>query len=155
MYAPSRGEQGRVRVPVRPGERAFLELRISGAVKNPSLAAADGRVWAFPVELGGEDRLFCRDGVCWYVLRPKSMDAFDIVAKGRLADPLPVLERSAEFTASSSDPASAAAQIDIVKRYSDGGEHPNRGRRYTFGQGDGGAGGDTDGLLNSNWSAAK
>ena len=51
---------------------------------------------------------------------------------------------------SSSAPASAAAEIDVIKRYSGGGVHPNLSRKYTFGQGKS-AEGSTEGILNSNW----
>ena len=151
-YAPEDGFDGRVPVLVRPGERAFLELRVTGPVKNPSLAVKDGtrRVWSFPVELGDKDRLFCRDGKVWYVLRPTGYDSSKMVAKGALDEPLPVLAESTGFVFSSSDPASAAAQVDVIKRYSNGKLHPNLGRKYTFGQGKSGEG-TTEGILNSNW----
>ena len=151
-YAPEDGFDGRVPVLVRPGERAFLELRVTGPVKNPSLSARDGtnRSWTFPVELSAEDRLFCRDGRVWYVLRPTGYDSSKMVAKGVLDEPLPALSESTGFAFSSSDPASAAAEIDVVKRYSGGRVHPNLSRKYTFGQGKS-AEGSTEGILNSNW----
>ena len=151
-YAPEYGFDGRVPVLVRPGERAFLELRVTGPVKNPSLSARDGtnRSWTFPVELGAEDRLFCRDGRVWYVLRPTGYDSSQMVAKGVLPEPLPALSESTGFVFSSSDPASAAAEIDVIKRYSGGRVHPNLSRKYTFGQGKS-AEGSTEGILNSNW----
>ena len=153
-YAPAGGFDGRVPVLVRPGERAFLELRLTGPVKNPTLSVKDGsnRTWTFPVELTDEDRLFCRDGRTWYVLRATGYDSSAIVARGELPEPLPVLAQSTGFVVSSDDPERTMAEIDVIKRYSTGKSHPNLARRYTFGQGTSGTG-ETEGLLNSNWKA--
>ncbi|MDD4018082.1 MAG: hypothetical protein PHV28_09055 [Kiritimatiellae bacterium] len=151
FYAPKQGFDGRVPVNVRPGEKAYLELRVTGAIKNPSLAVKDGskRVWTFPVTLEAKDRLFCRDGVRWYVLREKGLDSSHFVARGELSEPLPTLEKSTRFVVGSSDPYSAAAEVDIVKRYG-GDQHPGLGRKLTYGQGLSGRG-DTEGMINSNW----
>ncbi len=151
FYAPTQGFDGNVSVPVRPGEKAYLELRIIGAIANPSLAVKDGtkRVWTFPVTLGAKDRLFCRDGVRWYVLREKGFDSSHFVASGELAEPLPMLENLTSFEVGSSDPASAAAEVDIIKRYGDE-KHPGLARKLTYGQGVSGLG-DTDGIINANW----
>ena len=153
-YAPADGFEGRVPVRVRPGEKAFLELRLTGPVSNPKLAVKDGskRTWTFPAVLTDEDRLFCRDGRNWYVLRATGYDSSAIVARGELHEPLPVLAQSTGFVVLSDDPARTSAQVDVIKRYSAGSAHPNLARRYTFGQGASGTG-ETEGILNSNWKA--
>lgn len=153
-YQPAVGFDGRIPVLVRPNEKAFLELRVTGPVAHPSLTVKDGtnRTWTFPVVLTESDRLFCRDGHSWYVLRRKTDDSSTVIAKGMLDEPLPVLVESCGFVAGSSDAGNAAAQFDVVKRYTAGERHPNLARKYMFGQGETGAG-ETEGILNSNWKA--
>ena len=102
-------------------------------------------------ELGPEDRLFCRDGKKWYVLRRSGLDSSIVTAEGEFAEPLPVLSGTAVFSLGSSDPGSAAAEFDIIKRYGED-VHPGLKRRYTRGLGISGKG-DTEGILNSNWKA--
>lgn len=150
FYAPSGGFDGKFVLPVRPGEKAFVELRITGPVARPSISFGSGK-WTVPVELGAEDRLFCRDAVNWYVLRQSGLDSSKIVSQGRFREPLPTLRRSIPVTLGSSDPGAAAAEFDITKRY--GGErHPGEARLYLRGRGVSGEG-DTEGILNSNWKA--
>jgi hypothetical protein len=149
-HAPSRGFDAKVTVPVRAGEKAFLELRIIGPVKKPYIACG-GKKWTMDAELGPEDRLFCRDGKKWYVLRRSGLDSSIVTAEGEFAEPLPVLSGTAVFSLGSSDPGSAAAEFDIIKRYGED-VHPGSKRRYTRGLGISGKG-DTEGILNSNWKA--
>ncbi|MBQ6915592.1 MAG: hypothetical protein IJQ65_07715, partial [Kiritimatiellae bacterium] len=60
-YAPTEGFDGVVEARVHPGEDARFELRIDGPVKNPSFTVL-GQEFAFPVELGEDDRLFVEGG---------------------------------------------------------------------------------------------
>lgn len=72
---------------VRPQERARLEIEISGAVLEPTLAWADHTV-RFPVEIKESQRLLCRDGKTWQLLDAKRQ----LCGSGTLPSPIPLLD---------------------------------------------------------------
>ena len=126
-YAPADGFDGVVAARVHPGADAKIELRIDGSVKNPSFTVL-GKSFAFPVDLGADDRLFVKDGRWWAervvagandANRRTKMSRRLPLKEGTLDGDLPRLPagRTTRFEFSSSDPASAQAHIAIIKRY--------------------------------------
>ena len=112
-YAPSKGLDLLPRIAVRPGERACLELTVHGPVSRPGFDFGMGRRTVFPVEIGADERLVCRDGRTWRVLDR----ARNVKAAGELSAGIPVLDAGTDWTAVSSAPESANARIELVKRY--------------------------------------
>ena len=126
-YAPSDGFDGVVDVKVHPGEDAEIDLRIDGPVKMPVFKVL-GKAFAFPVDLGADDRLFVKGGRWWAERvvagahdgnRRTKMSRRLLLKEGTLEAALPRLPAggTTRFELSSSDPASAQAHIAIVKRY--------------------------------------
>ena len=116
MYAPGSGFDAPFRIAVRPGERARLEFEISGPVVRPSLefrsrTQAPFKV-EFPVDLAAGERLFCRDGKNWTVVK-----GFKPVRSGKLRSAVPCISGGWGVKAGCSDPSSARASINVVKRY--------------------------------------
>ena len=116
MYAPGSGFDAPFRIAVRPGERARLEFEISGPVVRPSLEFRS-RTQApfkvdFPVDLAAGERLFCRDGKNWTVVK-----GFKPVRSGKLRSAVPCISGGWGVKAGCSDPSSARASINVVKRY--------------------------------------
>lgn len=116
-YAPAKGFDGSLTVPVRLGESARLQVTITGPVKRPTIErkrffGADR--WTFPVDLPAGERLVCRDGRTWY-RQPVNSDK--VLSEGELEEPLPEVDESVRFTFTSAAPNEADARIDLVKRY--------------------------------------
>ncbi|MBM3861579.1 MAG: hypothetical protein FJ395_18295 [Verrucomicrobia bacterium] len=98
-------------LPVRPGERAKLELELTGAMDTPVLTV-NGREFRFPVTLKPGERLICRDQRHWVVTDAKRKT----IAKGELPAALPVLKGGPNriaFTCAAPD----RAQVKLVKEY--------------------------------------
>ncbi len=96
---------------VRPGERARLEVELSGAIERPALAV-DGHTLAFPATLRPGDRLVCRSPRQWAVCDASRTQ----IAAGELADALPVLAgglHRVRFSAAAAD----RAIVRLVKVY--------------------------------------
>lgn len=117
-YAPAKGFGGEFAVTVRPGESAGMQLTITGPVSRPALERRrffGTDRWEFPVDLPAGERLVCRAGErTWRRLAPTTDT---VIGEGTLDDPLPELHGTTKFAVASSDPASADARLDIVKRY--------------------------------------
>jgi hypothetical protein len=73
-------------LPVRPGEKAKLEIEINGGADTPILTV-NGNALRFPVVLKPGQRLICRDQRHWTVLDAKRARLIE----GELATKLPVL----------------------------------------------------------------
>ena len=114
VYSPAKGLTSLEPVYVRPGEKARLELTVHGPVSKPTIVCF-GERWTFDVDLGRHDRLYCRDGVSWRVVRgPKRRPD----AAGHLDRNLPVLKGGRTVLGfESADQENADSRIDIVKRY--------------------------------------
>ncbi|MDD4017288.1 MAG: prolyl oligopeptidase family serine peptidase [Kiritimatiellae bacterium] len=112
VYAPSRGLVDIRPVVARPNEKARVEMTVFGPVANPTLVWAGDR-WTFRTNIAKGQRLFCRDGLNWYVQNGKR----ETVAAGKLEQQLPVINGMNRFNFESSDPKTADARIDVVKRY--------------------------------------
>lgn len=97
--APKAGFDGLDPVPVAAGERRQLRLELVGRIRRPTLVV-DGERFAFPVDVGRNERLLCLDGSSWQVVGPKRAS----LASGRLERPLPVLTKTAEVSLESVDP---------------------------------------------------
>lgn len=74
-------------LPVRPGEKARLEIELSGGMDMPVLTV-NGRALRLPVTLKRGQRLVCMDPQRWTVVDEKHSR----VAEGKLAAALPVLK---------------------------------------------------------------
>jgi len=74
-------------LPVRPGEKARLEIELTGGMDSPVLTVNGGEV-RFPVTLKAGEKLVCRDQRHWTVTDAKRT----IIANGSLAAALPVLK---------------------------------------------------------------
>ena len=118
VYAPSKGFAGKLELPVRPDEEAMLDIDILGPVDKPSFSWKSG--WfgrtavEFPVSVGKEQILICRNGTDWKVV---NANGWGVVAEGHLDKPLPAFSDVTLLEFSSANPAAAFAIIDIVKRY--------------------------------------
>ena len=119
-YAPAKGLDALPRIAVRPGGRVALELTIHGPVREPRLrfGTVRGEVAGafeavFPVGIGADERLVCRDGRTWKVLDR----ARRVKAQGELPAPLPELAAGTDWSMTSADPAAANARVELVKRY--------------------------------------
>lgn len=116
-YAPTKGFDGALTVPVRSGESARLQLMVTGPVRHLTLERKrffGTDRWAFPVDLPAGERLVCRDGRTWQRM---SVNNDTVLSEGVLEDPLPEIDGTVRFAVTSSAPAEADARIDIVKRY--------------------------------------
>lgn len=105
------GEDNVWEVPVRPGEKAKLELELRGGMDAPVLTVCD-RAVRFPVTLKDGQRLLCRDQRRWVVLDASRAR----IAEGELEDALPVLRgglNRVSFTCTALD----RAQVKLVKVY--------------------------------------
>ena len=130
VYAPSKGFDGKFTIVPRKSERARLELEIWGPVDTPSVKVGR-RTWTFPVKLGKNEHIVCRNGVDWtaekVVPGKTSEDAgvwFKIapsqrvkIAEGKLAEPLPIVEKPLEVALSAKDGKTCEARFEFVKRY--------------------------------------
>ena len=118
VYAPSKGFSRPFAIATRPGETAALEFEIHGPVKNPSLEfrSADGTRFtvSFDVDVGEGERLICRDGSTWKVVRD-----FKAVQAGVLHERIPLISGVGSVRISSALPAAANARINAIKRYQD------------------------------------
>ena len=116
VYAPSKGQDRPFSVATRPGESARLELEIIGPVKEPILTvrAQTGKTETarFETAIADGERLICRDGATWKVVR-----GFRTVRAGSVARPLPDVAGCCRIEVTSTDPMSARARINVVKRY--------------------------------------
>ena len=115
IYAPTKGLKGPVCVKVRPGETARLELRLLGPVDRPTVKVGDVAM-TFPVKLGEDDYLRCSDGKTWKVVRVMPLRRPEL-ASGVLPVPLGPLTGVVPVSVSSADDATAAARVNLVKRY--------------------------------------
>ena len=130
LYAPSRGFDAEVDVAPRPRERARLTVEIWGPVDTPSVTL-DKRTWTFPVRLGTNEHIVCRNGVDWTAervvpgkTREQSGEWYKIapsarvrLAEGRLAEPLPTISGPVSLVLGAKDPKTCAARVEFVKRY--------------------------------------
>ncbi len=115
-HAPAKGFSATPRIAVRPGETAALEMVVHGPVENPTLDFPGKGKFTFPVALKAGERLVCRDGRAWKAINNERK----VLAEGELAAPLPRLSEGADWTFSSSAPATANARVELVKRYGGG-----------------------------------
>jgi hypothetical protein len=98
-------------VPVRPGEKARLEIELSGDLDTPTLTM-NGHALRFPVALRPGQRLVCRDQRHWRVFDAKRAQ----IAEGDLTVALPALEGGVNrvaFTCAAAD----RAVVKLVKVY--------------------------------------
>ena len=130
VYAPSKGFDAPVKTAVRPGECARLSLEIWGPVDTPSVSLGS-RTWTFPVKLEKGDHIVCRDGTEWKAERVKpgktaedagvwfkvAPSARELIASGRLENPLPTVTGGVELKLGAKDPKSCMARFEFVKRY--------------------------------------
>lgn len=98
-------------LPVRPGEKARLEIEFNGGMDTPVLTV-NGSVLRFPVVLKPGQRLVCRDQRHWTVFDEKRTR----IAEGELATAPPVLKggpNRISFTCNTPD----RAVVKLVKMY--------------------------------------
>lgn len=112
-YAPEKGFDMTPRLAVRPGECVSLELTVHGPVVDPSLDFGEKGRFIFPVTLQAGERLECRDGLSWRVLKTPRKE----LAKGRLARPIPMFAEGVDWRFGSASPSQANARVEVVKRY--------------------------------------
>ena len=116
VYAPSRGMDCTFPVMMRPGEKARLEFEIQGSVMDPvlSVQSQDGKteIVEFKTSLSDGERLICRDGKTWKVVKE-----FRAVRTGMLSRPLPEFYGVCRMEMKSSNPETAHARINVIKRY--------------------------------------
>ena len=113
-YKPSAGLGTTTRVVTRPGENAWLGVSIVGPVDTPTLNVG-GEARTFPVKIGANERLRCRDGRNWTLF--KCSGRRQELAKGTLKDPMPTFSGAVTVEITSKDPATAAAHVNLEKRY--------------------------------------
>jgi hypothetical protein len=98
-------------LPVRPGEKAWLEIEFGGGMDTPVLTV-NGSKLRFPVTLKRGQRLVCRDSRHWTVIDEKHSK----VADGELAAASPVLKSGSNrisFSCTTPD----RAIVKLVKVY--------------------------------------
>jgi len=98
-------------LPVRPGEKARLEIELTGGMDTPVLTV-NGRELRFPVTMKPGEKLTCRDQRHWVVTDAKRKT----IAKGNLAAAPPVLKgglNHVAFTCATPD----HAQVKLIKVY--------------------------------------
>lgn len=98
-------------IAVRPGEKAALEIELTGEMESPVLNV-NGHALRFPVTLKTGQRLLCRDQRQWVVLDVTRTK----IAEGRLAKAPPILKgglHPISFTCV----APNCAQVKLVKVY--------------------------------------
>ncbi len=113
-HAPTKGFDTMPRLAVRPGETVGLELVVHGPVAQPTLDFGSKGRFTFPVTVKADERLVCKDGTNWRVLTNPRRE----VAKGVLPKPLPTFAKGTDWSFTSSDPATANARVELVKRAS-------------------------------------
>ena len=118
-YAPSKGLLAPDVIPVRPGEKAGLSLDIYGPAENPTFMFPGflgmfKTVCAFPVVIGADERLLCRNGMNWKIEKAKDGS---VVREGVLSEPLPTLSETASFSFTATVPDEATCMVDILKVY--------------------------------------
>ena len=114
VHRPSAGIVGETTVITRPGENAVLGVSITGPIDTPSLGIG-GKVRTFPVKIGANERLRCRDGRNWILYKCTSPRRE--IAKGTLDQPMPEICGAVTVTVSSRDPETAFARVNMEKRY--------------------------------------
>ena len=97
-------------LPVRPGEKARLEIELAGAMDTPVLTV-NGHELRFPIALKPGQRLICRDQATWRVL---SADGAEVAA-GQVAGTFPTLLPGANRVTLASQAKPAAAFRVVVK----------------------------------------
>ena len=118
-YAPAKGLLAPETIPIRPGEEAGLSVDVYGPAENPTFTFPGflgmfKTVCTFPVAIGADERLVCRDGVNWKVEKAKDGSP---VREGKLEEPLPTLGKTAPFEFTAKVPEDAACMVDILKVY--------------------------------------
>ncbi len=130
VYAPSKGFDGKFAIVPRRSERARLEIEIWGPVDTPSVTIGK-RTWTFPVKLGVNEHVVCRDGSGWKaekVVPGKTAEDAGVwfkiapsqrvkLAEGRLPVALPDAEGPLEVSLSAKDESTCEARFEFVKRY--------------------------------------
>lgn len=112
-HAPAKGLAATLRLAIRPGEEADLDLVVHGPAKNPTLDFGDLGRFTFPVDLKADERLACRDGRTWRVLAKPRRE----VSRGVLVKPLPTFKAGRDWTFRTASPATDNARVEVVKRY--------------------------------------
>ena len=116
-YAPARGLESPRTLAVRPGERAKLSVEIFGPCARPSLAFggnAEQTVSSFATEIAADEKLVCRDGATWTVIKTGTGKT---VSSGKLTTPLPVLTRPAPLRFTADVPDGQSCVVDLMKEY--------------------------------------
>jgi hypothetical protein len=114
-YAPSRGFDAPVVLPVFKGERRQVRLEILGEIVGPVVSVGDVRV-SIPVVMRKGDRLLCRGGSEW-ILRDSKRK---ILASGKLKNALPVISQTTKVSVSCEKPDSADVRVLLsTKRVSE------------------------------------
>ena len=119
VYAPDKGLVAPRAIAVRPGEKADLSLEIYGPATNPTFTFSRflgfiKEICVFPVLIGADERLVCRDGRNWKV--EKAADG-TLVCEGSLENPLPTLEKTTPFTFSTQLTPGTSCTVDLLKVY--------------------------------------
>ena len=112
MWTPAKGLDALSPVKVRPGMAARIELEIVGPIARPVLTVGSAKC-AFAADVGKNEKLVMKDGRSWIVRGPCGK----VRLQGTCDTALPPLRGVNALSLSSADPAHAAAQVRIVKRY--------------------------------------
>ncbi len=118
-YSPAKGLLAPESIAVRPGEKARLSLELYGPAKSPTFTfkrffGLSKTVCAFETEIAADERLVCRDGRAWLVEKRKTGE---VVRKGELAEPLPVLGKTTDFDFAATLTGDAPCVVDLLKAY--------------------------------------
>ncbi|MBQ3288068.1 MAG: hypothetical protein IJH50_01490 [Kiritimatiellae bacterium] len=119
VYCPAKGLARPFGIAARPGETARLEVEILGPVKTPALEfrvrGAETKVCSFITDLEANEKLICRNGKEWKVVKD-----FKTVRVGTLEKPIPEVSGFVGVRVRSANPSSAHARVNLVKRYDRG-----------------------------------
>ena len=118
-YAPSLGLTAPAKIPVRPGEKAKLSIELYGPAKNPTFTfkryfGLGKTVCAFNTEIGGNERLVCRDGRTWKV---EVCSNGKVLREGSLEKPIPLLKGTSTFSFTADVPEGKSCSVDLLKTY--------------------------------------
>ncbi len=108
-------------VPVRPGEVAHMSFESRGPCASPkfvfsSFWGLSRKESAIDAVAGDDEMCVCRNGIDWTLVKAKDGR---LVKEGRLSNPLPVLDGSADFEFSADLPKTGMPSpvVDILKDY--------------------------------------